>query len=160
MRLTNRCRDLLRLLRAARWLTTSQIHRRFFPTASLAAARKRLRTLERSKYIARYRPHWMAESLLTLGTDGKRMLEKHEGLTIAMQRRPPKQLEHCLGINDLRIAAEKLPDLEYFFACWELADLNWRHRIVPDALMRIGGRTYALEFDRGQEGLRFFLKTK
>src|SRR5438128_1479212 len=43
VKLTPRCTELFRLLRGARWLSTGQIHRRFFPHASVDAARKRLR---------------------------------------------------------------------------------------------------------------------
>jgi len=51
MRLTKRCLDLFRMLRAARWLTTAQIHRRFFSAATLDAARKRLRKLTDAGYF-------------------------------------------------------------------------------------------------------------
>ena len=51
MKLTPRCLNLLRLLSAARWLTTRQIHARFFPAATMDAARKRLRKLNASEYI-------------------------------------------------------------------------------------------------------------
>ena|SRR2546425_9856623 len=52
MKLTPRCNELFRLLRGARWLSTGQIHRRFFPNASLDAARKRLRKMEGVRFFA------------------------------------------------------------------------------------------------------------
>jgi hypothetical protein len=160
MILTRRCRDLLRLLRTARWLSTSQIHRRFFSSATTDAARKRLRILAAARYLASYRPHRMAEALYTLGPDGKRALEREGFAEIALERRPPKQLEHLLGVNDLRIAAEREAALTSFFAYWELPALRWRHPIIPDALLSAHGRTFVLEFDRGAESLRYFVATK
>jgi hypothetical protein len=126
----------------------------------MEAARRRLRKLERGQYVFRYRGNRMAESLFSLGPQGRRIVEKDTGREIRLERRPPKQLEHFLGINDLRIAAEACSELAYFFACWELPGLRWRYPIVPDAVFSVKGRTYAAEFDRGQEGLRFFVRTK
>lgn len=159
-RLTDRCFELLRFLAVARWLTPSQIKRRFFAGATIQAARKRLRSLERGRYIHRVRRMRMLESLLTLGPEAKRILESRGSDEITLLRRAPKQLEHLLGINDLRIAAELLSGLEFFFACWELPSLDWKHPLIPDALIGVAGRTFAMEFDRGQEGLRYFAKTK
>lgn len=160
MRLTDRCFDILTLLGAARWLTTSQIHRRFFPNTTVHAARKRLRALEKDKYVYRYRENRMSESLLSLGREGTRALEQRGLPAVSLQRRPPKQLEHWLGINDMRIAADLLPDLQFFFSCWELPALHWPHRLIPDAMFAIPNGTYAFEFDRGEESLRFVAETK
>ena len=55
MTLTLRCRDLLRLLQAARWLSTSQIHRRFFASSTKDAARKRVRILAKARYLFQVR---------------------------------------------------------------------------------------------------------
>jgi hypothetical protein len=158
MRLTPRCLEILNLLSAARWLTTTQLHRRFFSQATLHAARRRIRVLEQNNYTFRYRQNQMAESLITLGIEGKRIIEKHREANITLQRRPPRQLEHLIGINTCRVAAELVPELKYFFAFWELLGLQWKHRLVPDALFALSDRTFALEFDRGQENLRIFLK--
>lgn len=79
---------------------------------------------------------------------------------IVLERHVPKQLEHLIGINDVRIAAELSGRLEYFFAAWELPQIGWRHRIIPDAVFRIAGRTFALEYDRGLENLRYFVGSK
>jgi hypothetical protein len=150
---------MLTLLSSARWLKTSQVHRRYFAGASLSAARRRLRLLEEKKYLVRYRENRMAESLWTVGREGRRVLEK-QGLDISLERRPPKQIEHYLGINDVRVAAELFPDLLYFFSCWELPTINWRHRLLPDGLIGLPGKTFAMEFDRGQESLAYFVRTK
>jgi len=67
MRLTARCTNLLRLLRAARWLTTSQVHARFFSHATLDAVRKRLRKLTAGRYLMMVRQERMSQALFTLG---------------------------------------------------------------------------------------------
>ena len=160
MRLTKRCLALLKLLRAARWLTTSQIHRRFFSDSTMDAARKRLRKLVGEKYLSVYRENRMSESAFTLGLEGKRALEKDDGLEVLLERRRPKQWEHFVGINDVRLAAERLNDLSFFFACWELQALTWNHSLIPDAVFSIGGNNFALEYDRGFENINFFVRTK
>ena len=160
MRLTTRCKNLLRVLRAARWLTTGQVRRRFFPEATVDAARKRLRLLTQAGYLFRFRAHRMSESLFTLGPEGKRVLELSDGEEISLERRPPKQLEHFAAVNDVRIAAEMAGPVSYFFAHWELPGVGWRAPLIPDAIVSMHRRTFAVEFDRGVEGVRFFLKTK
>src|SRR3989475_3990505 len=160
VRLTNRCMDLLRLLRAARWLTTGQVRCRFFPHTTVDAAHKRLRKLTEATYLTMVREHRMTEALFTLGPGGKRVLERTGAEQIVLERQPPKQLAHFIGINDLRIAAERSAELGYFFACWELPGLGWSHGIIPDAVFSLAHRTFAVEFDRGKEGIRYFMRTK
>ena len=152
--------SLLRLLRAARWLTTGQVRRRFFPHATVDAVHKRLRKLTEATYLTMVREHRMTEALFTLGSEGKRVLERTGADEIVLERQPPKQLEHFIGINDLRIAAERSTELGYFFACWELPALGWSHVIIPDAVFSLARRTFAVEFDRGKEGIRYFMRTK
>jgi len=156
MRLTKRCFDLLKLLRAARWLTTGQVRRRFFPGATADAARKRLRKLTDAQYLVMHREHRMAEALFTLGRGAKRALEKRGAEEITLERKPPKQWEHFCAINDVRIAAELSGKLSYFFACWELPSLNWTHAIIPDAIFSAGNKTFAVELDRGVEEVVFY----
>ena len=60
----------------------------------------------------------------------------------------------------MRIAAELSGCLKYFFAYWELPGIQWKHPIIPDAILSIGNRLLAVEFDRGQENLNYFLRTK
>jgi Replication-relaxation len=160
MRLTERCEDLLHLLRAARWLTTSQVHRRFFPQATPDAARKRLRKLAQAGYLLRFREHRMSEAFFTLGPEGIKVLEKDDGKEITLERKPPKQLEHFMAINDVRIAAELAGSLSYFFACWELSEGHWQYSVIPDAVFSMHNRTFAVEVDRGVETVRFFIRTK
>ena len=152
--------DLLRLLAAARWLTTRQVHRRFFAERTMDAARKRLRKLAGDGYLVIVREGRMDQALFTLGREGKRVLETASGAAVALERQPPAQREHFFAVNDVRIAAELAGSLSYFFAYWELPGIGWRHPLIPDAVFSMAGRTFALEFDRGVEGVRFFVRTK
>lgn len=160
MRLTGRCIELLKLLRTARWLTTAQIRRRFFRHATLDAVRKRMRKLTGAEYVIQFRRDRMGQALFAVGPRGKQLLEKAGMDTVIMERTPPKQIEHSIAINDLRIAAEVTTDLTYFYASWELPSVGWRHPIIPDGLVCFGTRVFALEFDRGVEGVQFFIRTK
>ena len=160
MKLTPRCVNLLRLLAAARWLTTRQVHWRFFAGATPDAARKRLRKLTAGEYLFMVREGRMNQALFTLGRAGKRVLETACVTPGPLERRPPAQREHFLAVNDVRIAAELAGSLSYFFAYWELPGLGWRHSLIPDAVFRMADRTFAMEFDRGVEGIQFFLRTK
>ena len=154
--------EMLQLLRAARWLSTSQLHRRFFPRATMSAARRRLRRLARAGYLRKQQEDRMREALFTLGREGRRVLEMENngGKPVALERKPPKQMEHMAGINDIRIAAELCGQLAYFFAAWELPGIGWKYPLVPDAIFRMGNRTFAVEYDRGAEGLRYFIGSK
>jgi hypothetical protein len=152
--------NLLRLLSAARWLTTRQIHCRFFPNATMDAARKRLRKLTAGNYLVMLREGRMNQALFTLGRGGKRALETASSTAVALERRPPTQREHFFAVNDMRIAAELAGSLSYFFAYWELPGLGWRHPLIPDAVFSLANRTFAVEFDRGVEGVQFFIRTK
>lgn len=152
--------DLLRLLRSARWLTTGQVHRRFFAPATVNAARRRLRCLVEASYVRKHQENRMREALFTLGREGRRWLEQDGAKQIGLERHPPKQREHLTGINDIRIAAEMAGGLVFFFAAWELPALGWKFKVVPDAVFRLGDRTFAVEYDRGAEGLRYFVGSK
>ena len=160
MRLTDRDMELLILLRGARWLTTSQVHRRHFAKATRSAARRRLRLLGAAGYVRKQQESPMQEAFFTLGRGSKSVLECGSAKEIVIERNPPKQREHLIGINDVRIAAELTPELSYFFAAWELPATGWNYGIVPDAVFRIAHHTFALEYDRGLENLRYFVGSK
>ncbi len=133
MRLTERDQAMLRKLVRCKWLTTSQIQRLFFPGVSLDPVRKRLRKLADAKSLRSYQRHHMAEMLHGLG-------------------KPPKQIEHLIGINDIRLAAERgLPT--FFYAYWELPAFGWDYPIVPDAVSKVDGKLYLVEYDTGTETL-------
>ena len=158
--MTARRMDFFRLLARARWLTTSQVHRRFFGHATVDAARKWLRAAVETRHLMAYRTNRMSEILFALGPEGKRVLERSGAGEIRLERTPPKQIEHLGGINDIRIAAELTGALSYFFASWELPGLQWRYPIIPDGVFEIDGNTFAAEFDRGLEAVKIFLRTK
>src|SRR5439155_17768363 len=141
-------------------LTSAQIHCRFFAGATPDAARKRLRKLTAGEYLVMVREGRMNQALFTLGRSGKRVLEATHVTAVALERRPPTQREHFLAVNDVRIAAELAGSLSYFFAYWELPGLGWPHSLIPDAVFRMADQTFAVEFDRGVEGIRFFMQTK
>ena len=102
----------------------------------------------------------MREALYTLAGEGKRVLEKAGSEDIVLERRPPLQLDHFVGVNEVRLAVEIIGGVSYFFAYWELARLDWCYPIIPDAVFSFGNRTFAVEFDRGLESIRFFMRTK
>lgn len=159
MRITPRCIDLLTLLCTARWLTTSQIQRRFFPRATPDAVRKRLRKLTSGKYLLMVRRDRMTQALFTIGPEGKRILETGTE-SVQLERKPPTQLDHFVAINDLRIAAEMAAGLQFFYSAWELPGIGWKQPIIPDGLAAFASHTFALEFDSGAEGVKFFVSTK
>ncbi|PWU05358.1 MAG: hypothetical protein C5B51_14835 [Terriglobia bacterium] len=160
MRVTDRCTAMMVFTSAAKCVSTSQYKRRFFPASSSDACRKVLRRMANGRYLVRRQEHRMAEALFTLGGNGKRVLEERGMENIAVVRQLPKQIEHVLGINDLRVAAELTDGLNYFYAAWELPGFGWRQEVIPDAVFSLEKKTWAVEFDRGQEGLQFFLRTK
>lgn len=157
-----RCDErLIGKLAAARWLTTGQVQRLFFSQASLDAARKRLRKLACERWLRSYQPHRMAEAVHTPGRKAAVLLD-NKGIHIRLEQRLPKQLEHLIGINEIRIAVESagIP-LLYFFAAWELQRLDWRYPIIPDAVFTLDcGRriTFAVEYDRGSETIEQFAR--
>ena len=160
MRLTRRTTELFEFIRPVRWATTSQIHRRFSAGVSKDAVRKWLRNLTSESYLRRVQENRMRDALFTLGPEGKRALEKIGGAEIRLEPRPPQNLAHHLGLTDLRISAELSGALDYYFAYWELPVVGWQHRIIPDAIFSIRGRQFAMEFDRGLETIRYFVRTK
>src|SRR6266851_1255123 len=130
MRLLARDKAILRKLDACKWLTTSQVQRLFFPGISLDFVRKRLRKLGLGDHLKSFQPDRMSEALHGLGT-------------------PPKQVQHLIGINELRLAAEK-EACEFFYAYWELGQFNWSYPVIPDAVCK-KGNLFLIEYDTGSE---------
>lgn len=102
-RLTDRDVRILARLAVARWLTTAQIHRAYFPEATLNAVQKRLRKLSDSGYVRSCREHPTAEAVHAVGPKGKPLVEE-KGIEVALGEEVPRQLEHLLGVNEIRIA--------------------------------------------------------
>ena len=152
---------MLAKLVAARWLTTRQFRRFYFSAASLSAVQRRLRKLVGARYLRSYREHRMTESLYALGPKGEVVLEE-KGLEITREQMPKKQLQHFIGINDLRISVEcsSMP-VVYFFAAWELASFGWAYQLIPDAVFAVDDgtrRTFLAEYDRSNEPVQGFAK--
>src|SRR5439155_4074576 len=126
MRLTARDRKLLLKLAAARWLSTKQVAALLFSNVTPEMARRRLRLMNENRYVFSWQHNSMTEALHSLNIKGKDFLkEKGWGLPIKLERVPPKNLEHFMGINDIRIAVERSAQSEgirmgFFYACWEL----------------------------------------
>ncbi len=149
-------RDVQILVRCAvcRWLTTAQIRRLYFPDASLNAVQKRLRKLSDAGHLRSYREHPTAEAVHAVGPKGKPMVEG-KGVEVALGSDVPKQLEHLLGINEIRIAVETgTVPIAYFFPYWQLASLGWTWHVIPDAVFALKTperRAFIVEYDRGTE---------
>lgn len=104
----------------AKALTTSQLVRTYFPEVTPDAARKSLRRLCRAGYLISFRTNPMAEALYAVGPQGRALLAAN-GLEVEISRKPPVEIAHTAGINDIRLSIESEPDrVAFFFACWEL----------------------------------------
>jgi hypothetical protein len=161
VKLTERDRQLVAKCAICRWLTTTQLKRLYFPTASLSAVQKRLRKLADAGYMRSHREHPTSEIIHAVGPKGKPLAEE-AGCKVVMAAEVPKQIEHLVGINEVRIAAETCGiEVRYFFAHWQLADLGWTEPVIPDAVFafRHGeNKMLALEYDRGTETLEVLLR--
>ena len=140
----------------SKWLTTGQLARLYFQQVTPDAVRKSLRRLVEAGYLVVHREHQMAEALHGVGPKGKVLLDA-KGIAAEVTRKPPRQIEHLIGINDVRVAVEVKPlQVAYFFACWELQGLGWAHPVIPDAVAGLKlpeRRTFFAEYDRGTETL-------
>jgi hypothetical protein len=155
-RVTERDVQILVKCAVCRWLTTAQIRRLYFPETSLNAVQKRLRKLSDVGHLRSHREHPTAEAVHAVGPKGKPLVEG-TGVEVALGGDIPKQLEHLVGINEIRIAVEtgRVP-VAYFFPYWQLASLGWTWQVIPDAVFacRIPGlRRFVIEYDRGTETL-------
>ena len=78
-----------------------------------------------------------------------------KGVEVALGSDVPKQLEHLLGINEIRIAVETgTVPIAYFFPYWQLASLGWTWHVIPDAVFALKTperRAFIVEYDRGTE---------
>src|SRR2546427_1789718 len=170
MRLTVRDRKLLLKLAAARWLSTRQVAALLFSNVTLEMARRRLRLLVEGQYIFSWQHNSMAEALHSLDAKGREFLkEKGWEYAVKLERVPPKNLEHFLGINDIRVAVERSArsdglTIGFFYACWELQQRGWAYAVIPDAACHLerqgSSATVLFEYDRGQESPEYVARTK
>src|SRR6266851_5582260 len=156
VRLSELDRRVVSKCAVSKWLATGQLARLYFPNVTPDAVRKSLRRLVEAGYLVVHREHQMAEALHGLGPKGKALLET-KGLAAEVTRKPPRQIEHLVGINDVRVAVEVKPaEVAYFFASWELQGLGWVQPVIPDAVVGLKlpeRRTFLVEYDRGTETL-------
>lgn len=169
MRLTPRDRKVLRRLAAGRWLSTRQVAALCFAGVSMEMARRCLRRLAAEGHVRSHQTNSMAEALHTLGPAGRDALQAQGWVhPIRLERTPPHNLEHFMGINDIRVAvvgthAHSLK-VSFFFACWELQQQSWPYRVIPDAACELArGRQSVkvlFEYDRGEESAGYVARTK
>ena len=93
--------------------------------------------------------------------------EEDLGLDMELRKEVPKDLNHHLGVTDIRIAIERgmerMPglNLRYIYAYWELGQFAWPYPIIPDAIFSVRNAYVAqatIEFDRNTESLGVFAK--
>ena len=104
MRVTERDRHVVMKLAAARWLTTRQIAALCFCGLTAEMARRRIRLLREARYIRSVRANAMAEAMHALGPRGPELLNQKSAERTRLERTPPRNLLHAIGINDIRIA--------------------------------------------------------
>lgn len=174
--LTDRDREILRLVRWHRVLTTSQVHAMFF--SDLNTAQHRMTRLYELRLVERFRPlrhgrdaeyHYVLDRLgafvvAVMGNDDPEREVKvrwrtDQALSIATSQR----LSHTVGTNDvfvrLAAAARRLPGAELVTWWGERYCKSVLGEVVrPDGLglWREGDAevTFCLEYDRGTEALR------
>ncbi len=99
--------------------------------------------MRQDRYIHSVQLNPMAESIHSLGPRGKELTIRLGWRNrIKLERRPPKNLEHFLGINDIRTAVLQTVEdlnleLDFFFASWELAQRGWTYSLIPDAVKMV-----------------------
>src|SRR3989449_1456599 len=162
LRLTDRDVRMLAKCAICRWLTTAQLKQLYFPKATLNAVQKRLRKLSDAGYLRSHREHPTSEAVHAVGPKGKPLVEE-KGIEITLTSDVPKQLDHMLGVNEVRIAVETSGvRVAWFFAYWQLGDVGWTYPVIPDAIFALrdeaGRRTFLVEYDRSTETLEKLLQ--
>lgn len=167
MRLMRRDVAILRMLAEARWLSTSQVKRWYFPDAAIEQVRRRLRILAGARLVRSVREHPMAEAIHTLAPGGKELLAEQGLDVLKLERMPPRYVNHFLGVTDIRLAVKASArregiEVEFFFGFWELPEVGWRFPMIPDAASGLARRgesiTVLFEYDRGLEPLGMLRK--
>jgi Replication-relaxation len=86
---------------------------------------------------------------------------------VELKKEAPKDLQHHLGVLDIRIALERslsaLPEMQlrYCYAYWELGQFAWSYPIIPDLIFSLRNAytlQAAVEFDRKTETLNVLAK--
>ena len=160
VRLTDRDVRMLAKCAVCRWLMTAQIHKLYFPDATLNAVQKRLRKLSDAGYLRSHQEHRTSEAVHAIGPKSKPVVED-KGIEATLGEEVTRQLEHLLGVNQIRIAVETSPvRTAFFFGYFQLANLGWKYPVIPDAVFAVKDhdrRTFLVEYDRGTETLEKLL---
>jgi Replication-relaxation len=165
-KLTSRDRQILWSCGVSHVLTTSQIQRWHFGTTSLRNVQKRLQKLTEAGFLNVIETRVCTDNLVLLGKEGQVELQK-TGWKVELKKEAPKNLEHHLGVVDIRIALEgslkTLPgmQLRYCYTYWELGQFAWSYPIIPDVIFSLRNAytlQAAVEFDRKTEMLNVFAK--
>ena len=133
---------------------------------------KRTRKLTQARYLDKVRLSRTDQNLYRLGKEGKKLLAVETNFPeegIIQMRKPPRELDHFLAINDLRLIFEKEikkrgGEMKFFLADLELKKRSEQSPIIPDAIMRflLHWRDYrfVIEYDNGTETSRHFAREK
>jgi len=165
-KLTSRDRNILWSCGVSQVLTTSQILRWHFGSTSLRNVQKRLQKLAAAGFLKVIETRVCTDNLVLLGREGQAELQK-TGWKVELRQEAPKDLEHHLGVVDIRIALDRslptLPgmQLRYCYAYWELGQFAWSYPIIPDMIFSLRNAytlQAAVEFDRKTEMLNVFAK--
>jgi hypothetical protein len=156
LRCTERDKKLMVKCGLCRWLTTTQIQRLYFPTATVNAVQKRLRKLAEAGFLRTHREDILSEALHATGPKGKVILEE-QGLEPCGGNEVSRQIAHLVGINDIRISVETgTVPVAYFLAHWQFASMGWTHPVIPDAVFALrfpDRRNFVVEYDRATESV-------
>jgi len=156
LRCTERDKKLIVKCGLCRWLTTTQVQRLYFPRATVNAVQKRLRKLADGGFLRTHRESILSETLHAAGPKARGIFEEN-GLEYLGGNEVSRQIEHLVGVNDIRIAVETgTVPVAYFFAHWQLANIGWTQAVIPDAVFamrHLGIRNFVVEYDRATEGL-------
>ena len=141
-KLTSRDRNILWSCGVSQVLTTSQILRWHFGSTSLRNVQKRLQKLVAAGFLKVIETRVCTDNLVLLGREGQAELQK-TGWKVELRQEAPKDLEHHLGVVDIRIALDRsLPTLpgmrlRYCYAYWELGQFAWSYPIIPDMIFSL-----------------------
>ncbi len=165
-KLTSRDRNILWSCGVSQVLTTSQIQRWHFGNTSLRNVQKRLQKLVEAGFLNVTQTRVCTDNLVLLGKEGQEELQR-TGWKVELKKEAPKDLQHHLGVVDIRIALDRslqaLPgmQLRYCYAYWELGQFAWSYPIIPDVIFSLRNAytlQAAVEFDRKTEMLNVFAK--
>jgi len=148
LRSTERDKKLIVKCGLCRWLTTTQIHRLYFPRATLNAVQKRLPKLTETGYLRTHRESVFSEALHAPGPKGRAILERNESCVPWGKRCFAAASPSGRGERHFVLPSKSATvPIAYFYAHWQLASLGWAHPVIPDAVFGVR-RARSSEFCR------------